>query len=416
MNHPERIHWISGALLLAAMTAGCGSSNSATDAGSTPDSGADVAPVDAGTPDTGVDAGTPATDFDVGNADTGVDSGTPGTDFDIGNADIGVDNGTPDGGTPDTGPHQERPMRVAYVDYTEAGRAQLWVQRPDGSERRQVHFTGVVDDVPGQDPHVPTVTDEHVRGVHRLAWSPDGVHLALVLSTAADQSEVVVFDVDAGGGAVVSANGQYVMPALDWSADGRQIAYVMSTLPRLGALDLFVADAAAHRWRRVTPGLNLRGLGVQVRFVTDASAVLVSRIEDQGTSAPWDWHETLLRVDAATGAIAPLDTIFTGRIDAMSRDLSAVYAVRNRPDEGHKLVSRAAASGSAETVLIDDAVFVGAAATAHDRALLITSDARSAGSTDNAWQYRVLRLPDSSTRVDVPPAVERVAVWVDPAS
>jgi len=307
-------------------------------------------------------------------------------------------------------------MRVAYVDYTAAGRAQLWVQRPDGSERRQVHFTGVVDDVPDQDPHVPTVTDDHVRGVHRLAWSPDGVHLALVLSTAADQSEVVVFDVDGGSGAVVSANGQYVMPALDWSADGRQLAYVMSTQPRIGGLDLFVTDAAAHRWRRVTSGANLRGLGVQVRFVTDASAVLVSRIEDQGTSAPWDWHETLLRVDAATGATAAVDTTFTGRIDAMSRDLSAVYAVRNRPDDGHKLVSRAAASGSVETVLIDDAVFVGAAATPHDRALLITSDARAAGSTDNAWQYRVLRLPDSSTRVDVPPSVERVAVWVDPGS
>lgn len=307
-------------------------------------------------------------------------------------------------------------MRVAYVDYTDTGRAQLWVQRPDGSERRQVHFTGVVDDVPDQDPHVPTVTDDHVRGVHRLAWSPDGVHLALVLSTAADQSEVVVVDVDGGSGAVVSANGQYVMPALDWSADGRQIAYVMSTQPRIGGLDLFVTDAAAHRWRRVTPGLNLRGLGVQVRFVTDASAVLVSRIEDQGTSAPWDWHETLLRVDAATGATAAVGTTFTGRIDAMSRDLTAVYAVRNRPDDGHKLVSRAAASGSVETVLIDDAVFVGAAATPHDRALLVTSDARAAGSTDNAWQYRVLRVPDGSTRVDVPPAVERVAVWVDPGS
>jgi hypothetical protein len=134
----------------------------------------------------------------------------------------------------------------------------------------------------------------------------------------------------------------------------------MSTQPRIGALDLFVTDAAAHRWRRVTSGANLRGLGVQLRFVTDARAV------------------------------------------------------RNRPDVGHKLVSRSAASGSAETVLIDDAVFAGAAATPHDRALLITSDARSAGSTDNAWQYRVLRLPDASTRVDVPPAVERVAVWVDP--
>jgi len=402
MNQPTRSLWITGSLLLAAMSVGCGSSSNAADAGSAPDTGVDAgAPdtgVDAGAPDTGVDAGPP----DSGAPDTGVDSGPP-------------DSGAPDSGAPDSGPHQERPMRVAYVDYTEAGRARLWVQRPDGGDRRQVHFTGILDDVPDQDPHVPTVTDDHIRGVHRLAWSPDGAHLALVLSTAADQSEVVVLDVDAGGGAVVSANGQYVMPALDWSADGRQIAYVMSTLPRIGGLELCVTDATAHRWRRVTTGANLRGLAVQLRFVPDASAVLVSRVEDQGTSAPWDWHQTLLRVDAATGARPALETLFTGRIDAMSRDLSAVYTVRNRPEGGHKLFARSA-SGGAESVLLDDAVFSSAAATPHDRALLITNDARAAGSTDNAWQYRVLRLPDAATRVDVPPSVERVAVWVDPAS
>ncbi|MDB4932073.1 MAG: hypothetical protein JWM10_4557 [Myxococcaceae bacterium] len=381
---------------LAALAAGCGSSSNAADAG-----GPDVlTPVDSGTPDvpTPVDSGTP-------------DSGTP-------DVPTPVDNGTPDvfipdAGTPDSGtPPQARPMRVAYVQYDASGRPSLWVQQPDATGRRQLHFTGIVDDVPAQDPNAPTVTDEHVRSVHRLAWSPDGVHLAAIVSTAIDQSEVVVLDADAGGGAVVSANGQYVMPALDWSADGGKLAYVMATQPHAGALDLFVTDTRSHRWTRVTTGANLRGLGVQLRFVPDAAAVVVSRVEDQGTSAPWDWHQTLLRVDVATGARPTVESAFTGRVDGMSRDLSAVYMVRNRADGGHALVARGVATSSADATLVDDAAFSSADVTPRDGTLLLTHDA--SGGAGSAWTYRVLRLPDVTTRVDVPAAAERLAVWADP--
>lgn len=409
MNRSALISLSTGALVLAALSAGCGSSSGAVDSG--PPGDAPVTDVgsatDAGvTPDAGStpDVTPPADAGTTPDASTTPDV-TPATD-----AGTAPDSGT----APDAGPHQERPMRVAYVEYTAAGRPLLWVQRPDGSERRQLRFTGVTDDVPGQDPSAPTVTDDHVRSVHQLAWSPDGVHLALVVSTAIDQSEVVVLDADAGGGVVVSYNAQYVMPALDWSADGRQLAYVMSTQPRAGALELVVSDVPARRWRRVTTGANLRGLSVQLRFVPDGRTVLVSRVEDQGTSAPWDWHCTLLRVDVATGARPTVERLFTGRIDAVSRDLAAVYAMRNRDGGGQTLVARGTGISSPETTVADGATLVAAAATPRDGTLLLTHDARTAGSTDNAWQYRVLRLPDATTRVDVPPAVERIAVWADP--
>jgi hypothetical protein len=405
MNLPLRPAFLA----LAAFAVGCGSSSNAADAGA-PDV---VTPVDNGTPDAGTpDAGTP----DSGTPDSGTPDGGSTDVFipEAGAPDVFIpDAGTPDVGTPDGGTPQPRPMRVAYVQYDAAGRPSLWVQQPDATGRRQIHFTGVVDDVPGQDPSAPTVTDDHVRSVHRLAWSPDGVHLAAVVSTAIDQSEVVVLDADAGGGAVVSANGQYVMPALDWSADGRRLAYVMATLPHAGALDLFVTDTQTHRPARVTTGANLRGLSVQLRFVPDASAVVVSRVEDQGTSAPWDWHQTLLRVDVATGARPTVESSFTGRVDGMTRDLSAVYMVRNRADGGHALVARGVATSSADATLVDDATFSSADVTPRDGTLLLTHDA--SGGAGGAWQYRVLRLPDEGTRVDVPAAVERIAVWADPA-
>ncbi len=403
MKHLARTPLVTGALV-AALAAACGSSSSA---------------VDSGAPDTGTttDAGTTT---DVGTTpDAGTRTDT-GTSTDTGTTtDAGTDTGIPDAGTStdagtDAGPQQPGAMRVAYVEYTAAGRPLLWVQRPDGTDRRQLHFTGIVDDVPEQDPSAPTVTDDHVRSVHQLAWSPDGVHLAVVVSTAIDQGEVVVLDADAGGGAVVSYNGQYVMPALDWSADGRKLAFVMSTQPRARGLELVVSDVPAHRWRRVTTGANLRGVSVQLRFVPDGNTVIVSRVEDQGTSAPWDWHSTLLRVDVATGVRPTIETLFTGRIDAMRRDLTAVYAMRNRTDGGGTLVARGIEISSADSVVADSPTLISAAATPRDGTLLLTHDARSAGSTDNAFQYRVVRLPDDTTRIDVPPAVERIAVWVDP--
>ncbi len=409
MKHLARTPLITGALV-AALAAACGSSSSATDSGA-PDTGTttDVgATTDVGT---STDAGT-ATDTGTStDAGTTTDTGT-----DTGSADAGTttDSGTSTDAGADAGPHQAGSMRVAYVEYTAAGRPLIWVQRPDGTDRRQLHFTGIVDDVPEQDPSAPTVTDEHVRSVHQLAWSPDGVHLAVVVSTAIDQGEVVVLDADAGGGAVVSYNGQYVMPALDWSADGRKLAFVMSTQPRAGGLELVVSDVPAHRWRRVTTGANLRGLSVQLRFVPDGNTVIVSRVEDQGTSSPWDWHSTLLRVDVATGARPTIESLFTGRIDAMRRDLTAVYAMRNRTDGGGTLVARGIEISSADAVVADGATLISAAATPRDGTLLLTHDARSAGSTDNAYQYRVVGLPDDTTRIDVPTAVERIAVWVDP--
>jgi len=53
-----------------------------------------------------------------------------------------------------------------------------------------VHFTGAVDEVPGNSPLVPALTDASILGLRSVKWSPDGSRIAFVATVAFDQAEV----------------------------------------------------------------------------------------------------------------------------------------------------------------------------------------------------------------------------------
>lgn len=326
-------------------------------------------------------------------------------------ADVPADAPTDAPGDASTdAPRTTEALRIAYIAPGESRRQAIWIQRPDGTARQQLRFTGVTDPVPDQDDRVPAVSDTSVVSVHHVAWSPDGLHLAAVVSTAIDQSEVVVLDVERGGGYVASANGQYVMPAIDWSPDGRRLAFVMSTQPRAGGLELIEADLGAHTWRFVTERMSLRGLSIVLRYDTAGAAVTWSRIDREEPTNPWNSHSSLHRVNLATRAVTDVAADLVGRIDATTRDGATTFLVRTlrAGTDGSRetaLLSRTIAGGAETTVLNGGEGLMGGQGP-HDGALLI-------GSGGNAW--RVMRPGAGDVRVDLPEGAERPALWAAPA-
>ncbi len=398
-------------LALAAALAGCSASPAPSPAppDAAPDASPDVA-TDA-SPDTPSDAPPDAGPLDAPAPDVQPDVFIP----EAGPPDVMRPDATPDA-SPDAAPDAPLPdaPQVAYVAPGAGGRPAVWVQRLDGTMRRQLHFDGVTDAVPDQDDRVPPVSDARVIAVHYLAWSPDGAHVAAVVSTAVDQSEVVVLDAVNGGGAVASANGQYVMPALDWSADGRRLAFVMSTAPRAGGLELITADVPAHRWQFATRGASLRGLSVRVRFDPTGASVTYSRIDAEEPTNPWNSRSSLHRVTLATGADATLASDLVGRIDAIARDGGSVWLTR---------VIRATTGGSSDNAVIARTVPGGAETTLIDRTSvslvaqgpydgpLLAVDLDPSGS---GGVHRFVQPGAPDGRVDLPPGAERAALWTPP--
>ena len=322
----------------------------------------------------------------------------------------------PDVTPPDDVPQTPDAALLAYVAPGASGRPAVWVQRLDGSMRRQLHFDGVTDEVPEQDDRVPPVSDARVVSVHQLAWSPEGTRLAAVVSTAIDQSEVVVLDVARGGGSVASANGQYVMLALDWSPDGRRLAFLMSTAPHAGGLELIAADLPAHRWQFLTRGATLRGVSVRVRFDATGASDAYSRIDAEEPTNPWNSRSSLRRVTLATGATTTLATDLVGVVDGLTRDLGTAYLARvvRAGTDGTRdsaLVARSLTGATPpETTLVDRASVSYAVQGPHDGALLVV-DADPSGT---GGVHRLLQPGAADVRIDVPREAERAALWTPP--
>lgn len=389
-------------LALCAALAACSASNDPPRADAATDTPTTDAPV-TDVPSTDV----PPTDVPVTDVPS---TDVPRTDVpatDVPSTDVPVTDASAD--VPADAPQTTDALRVAYVAPGDERRPAIWIQRPDGTMRRQLHFTGVTDDVPAQDERVPAVSDARVISVHQLAWSPDGIHLAAVVSTALDQSEVVVLDVDHGGGFVASANGQYVMPALDWSPDGRRLALVMSTQPHAGGLELVEADLAAHRWRFLTERASLRGLSIVLRYDAAGATLTYSRIDSEEPTSPWNSRSSLHRVNVETRVASDVAADLVGRIDGLSRDGATAYLLRTlrAGTDGSResaLIARTLAGG-AEATVFDGSDVALAAQGPYDGALLVASGAAEA----TAW--RALRPGGETVRVDVPGGAERVALW-----
>jgi dipeptidyl aminopeptidase/acylaminoacyl peptidase len=180
------------------------------------------------------------------------------------------------------GPAQDgaNAQTVALVEL-EGTRPAFYIQKSDGTGRTRIHFKGAVDEVAGNSPLVPALTDSNILALRSVKWSPDGTRIAFVATTAFDQAEVVVMKSDGTDPRIVSPNYAYIVGDVDWSPDGTRLAYIMATQPSLRGLELFVSDvpgSAVPLVTRVTTNSGYRGLGGTVRFASSGTAVWISQV------------------------------------------------------------------------------------------------------------------------------------------
>jgi dipeptidyl aminopeptidase/acylaminoacyl peptidase len=219
---------------------------------------------------------------------------------------------------------------VALVEL-DGTRPAFYIQKPDGSSRTRIHFAGAVDEVPGNSPLVPALTDANILGLRSVKWSPDGTRIAFVATVAFDQAEVVVMKADGTDPRIVSPNYAYVLGDVDWSPDGTRIAYIMATQPGLGGLELFVSDVAgAPRVTKVTTNSGYRGLGGTIRFASTGSAVWISQITGEQGGPLFESIGAVKRVELSSGAITSVLQNIGGEVQAVSRTGAWALVMRHK--------------------------------------------------------------------------------------
>lgn len=238
--------------------------------------------------------------------------------------------------------------RLATVEW-DKGIPMLFLQQADGSARKRVHFDHVSNHVTGNySPRELPVTDETIRAIPRMKWSPDGRHLAVIVAPSIEALQVVLVSADGMALRTVSPNSQYLWGDVEWSPDGRRIAYIMATGPSGRAPDLFTTELGPDRVTRVTTGSRLSGHDA-IRF--DASGQRLYFTERLG------WAEDgvnglarLVRVDLADGTVTVGDTV-VGEPQGLSRDGAwALFMRSSAANPGVRELFRRLADGS-ETVL-----------------------------------------------------------------
>jgi dipeptidyl aminopeptidase/acylaminoacyl peptidase len=220
--------------------------------------------------------------------------------------------------------------RVAVVDL--GGRhPALFVQNADGSDRRQIHFGNVKDRIEGNFAGL-AITDEGILALGPLKWSPDGQQLAVVVTAAFDQSEVIVMDADGHNQRAASSNWQIILSDVDWSPDSKAIAYAMSTLPAARGVDVFMTDLVKNEVRRLTTGQNL--FLTELRWDSEGSGVYFSKVTGEDERPVSNLVNRILRVDVASGAIRTLAEQIVGTVQGIARDGSFALTLRNVSFDG----------------------------------------------------------------------------------
>jgi Tol biopolymer transport system component len=237
---------------------------------------------------------------------------------------------------------------LATVEW-QGGTPMLYLQHADGGARVRVHFEHVSSHVTGNySPRQLPVTDETIRAIPRVKWSPDGRYLAVIVAPSTEALQVVLVSADGRALRTVSPNSQYLWGDVEWSPDARRIAYIMATGPYGSRPDLFITDLGVDRVTRVTTGSRLSGYDV-VRF--DPSSQRLYFTERLG------WAEDginglarLASVDLTGGTVTTTDTI-VGEPQGLPRDGSwALFMRSNAVNPGVRELFRRSADGS-ETVL-----------------------------------------------------------------
>ena len=255
-----------------------------------------------------------------------------------------------------TAPNSADAANVAFVEL-EGARPAFYVQNASGTQRTRIHFTGAIDEVPGNSPLVPPLTDANILAIRSVKWSPDGSRIAFVASTAHDQAEVVVMKADGSDARIVSPNYAYVVGDVDWSPDGTRVAYIMATLPSLRGLDVFVSDVVGPaRVTRITTNSGYKGLGGTIRFASTGTSLWISQITGEGGAPLFESIGAVRRVDLATGAITPVLENIVGEVQAVSHSGGYALVMRHKSLTNgvydNQLV-RVPLGAGAEQVLID---------------------------------------------------------------
>ena len=210
----------------------------------------------------------------------------------------------------------------AFVEL-ENNRPVLYIDGPSDAAPRRIHFTGNAQDIPGNNPLVPKLTDANILALRSPRWSPDGSQLAFVASTAFDQAEVVVINADGSNPRVVSINYQYVMGDVDWAPNGKYLVYAMSTRPGAQGLELFASDLDQRTVKQLTQGSGYSGLGGVVRFDATGANVYFSKVTREQPAAPFNSISDIRRVSASGGAITNVASDIVGEVHAIERSGSA---------------------------------------------------------------------------------------------
>lgn len=265
--------------------------------------------------------------------------------------------------------------RVA-ITTREAGTAVLYIQNMDGTDRQRVHFDGIDDDIPGNEsPIILPVTDESILAMGPVRWSPDGSRLAVVVTVAFDQSQVVVMNGDGSDKRAASPNQQIILGDVSWSPDGGRIAYTMSTLPHASGVDLFTTDLESNRVTRITTGAGLGVPGVETAWSAGGGQLFVSRVTGTGSAPLFEYTSAVNRIDLGTLQQTPVATGIAGEIAAISGGGDYVIIVRRAGETSsgwlEHLVRRDLGTGG-ESVLTGDDLLAWARLTAGERSILYT--------------------------------------------
>jgi dipeptidyl aminopeptidase/acylaminoacyl peptidase len=272
------------------------------------------------------------------------------------------------------------------VTTTEASKPALFVQRLSGTDRERIHFTHVTDSVPGNLASLE-VTDENLIALGSPSWDPSGSgRLAVVVTLANDQSELVVMSSDTAG-KVASPNMQIITSDPQWSPDGRKLAYTMSTKPLATFPDLFVTDLTTNTVTRLTTGANI--LSASIRWSSDGNSIYYAHTTGSATSGPDNRLSQVVKIDAASRAADTLQSGIVGQISAISRSGDEVLLTRNMDTTSTPARALIALPlGGTESVLVDaNASYAHFVAGSDNLAIVVTASGTSGNVT---YTYEVI--------------------------
>ena len=165
-------------------------------------------------------------------------------------------------------PTNEEQAKVAFVSKTDY---KLYTQNLDGTNLQRIYLHNIEDNI-NPDPWSQWLEDSTIFfNLSQLRWSPDGAKLALVVGLY-EQSQLVILDLEKGGGKVASSN-WYTVSSPDWSLDGTKITYSMSTYYWATFTEIFVTDLETDSlWQITLLSTHLGNIG-SARWSTDGKRI-----------------------------------------------------------------------------------------------------------------------------------------------